>query len=75
LVGRENLGGGKIRSGEIRDNKIGSDKIGDNKEDIGIVDCEKFFLNYADRCAVSIYSANLNKDFFILVISLLISYS
>jgi hypothetical protein len=49
LVGRENL-----ESGEIEDNKIK-----DSEENIGIADCEKFFLNYTDRCAVSLYSANL----------------
>jgi hypothetical protein len=49
LIGRENL-----KSGEIENNEIG-----DDEEDIEIVDCEKFLFNYADRCAVSIYFANL----------------
>jgi hypothetical protein len=52
LVGREGLEGGEI----------GDDKIRDDKENIGIADCEKFFLNYANRCAVSLYSANLIVD-------------
>jgi hypothetical protein len=47
LVGRENLEGGKI---------------GNNKDGIEIANCEKFFFNYADRCAVSLYSANLIID-------------
>jgi hypothetical protein len=54
LVGREDLGNGEIGNGEIED-----DKIGESEKDIGIVNYEKFFLNYADRCAVSIYFANL----------------
>jgi hypothetical protein len=49
LIGRENL-----EDGEIKNNKIGNDK-----DDIGIINCEEFFLNYTDRCAVSLYSANL----------------
>jgi hypothetical protein len=52
LVGREGLGGDEIGGGEIED----------DEEDIGIVDCEKFFLNYTDRCAVSFHSANLIID-------------
>jgi hypothetical protein len=44
LVGREDLKGGEIKEGE---------------DDIGIADCEKFLLNYINRCAVSLYSANL----------------
>jgi hypothetical protein len=51
LVGREDL------EGEIKDNEIG-----DDEEDIEIADCEKFFFNYINRCAVSIYSANLIMD-------------
>jgi hypothetical protein len=51
LVGREDL------EGEIEDDEIGSDE-----DDVGIADCEKFFLNYADRCADSLYSANLIID-------------
>jgi hypothetical protein len=43
LVGREGLEG-EIRGGE---------------ENIGTADCEKFFFNYIDRCAVSVYFANL----------------
>jgi hypothetical protein len=49
LVGRKGLKGGEIEDDEIED----------NKEDIEIADCKEFFFNYADRCAVSIYSANL----------------
>jgi hypothetical protein len=52
LVGRENL----------ESDEIGNDEIKDDKENIGIINCEKFFLNYADRCAVSIYFANLIID-------------
>jgi hypothetical protein len=48
LVGRENL-----ESGEIEDGENG----------IEIADCENFFLiNYADRCAISLYPANLATD-------------
>jgi hypothetical protein len=54
LIGREDLEGGEIGDDEIED-----DEIEDDEEDIGTADCEKFFLNYADRCAVSLYSANL----------------
>jgi hypothetical protein len=49
LIGREGLGDGEIEDSEI----------GDSEDDIGIADCENFFLNYADRCAVSLHSANL----------------
>jgi hypothetical protein len=54
LVGRENL-----KNDEIEDSEIEN-----NENDIEIADCEKFFLNYIDRCAVSLHSANLiiNKD-------------
>jgi hypothetical protein len=48
LVGREDLG-----------SEIENNEIKDNKEDIEIADYEKFLFNYADRCAVSIYFANL----------------
>jgi hypothetical protein len=48
LVGRENL-----------ESKIEDDEIKNNKKDIEIVDCEKFLFNYIDRCAISIYFANL----------------
>jgi hypothetical protein len=48
LVGREDL-----------ENKIGDDKIEDNKEDVRIADCEEFLFNHTDRCAVSVYFANL----------------
>jgi hypothetical protein len=51
LIGRENLGD------EIEDNKIE-----DGKENIEIADCEKFFFNYINRCAISIYFANLIMD-------------
>jgi hypothetical protein len=51
LIGRENL------EDEIKDNKIR-----DNKEDIEIANYEKFLFNYIDRCAVSIYFANLIID-------------
>jgi hypothetical protein len=54
LVGRENLGSGEIGDGEIED-----DEIEEDKEGVEIADCEEFFLNHADRCAVSIHSANL----------------
>jgi hypothetical protein len=49
LVGRENLENSKIKNGEIEK----------GEEDIETADCEKFFLNYADRCAISLHSANL----------------
>jgi hypothetical protein len=52
LIDREDLGGDKIRNSEI----------GEDKENIGIVDCEKFFFNYVNRYAVSIYFANLIID-------------
>jgi hypothetical protein len=53
LVGRESLENGKIEN----------DKIGDDEDGVGIADCEKFLLNYTDRRAVSLYSANsiINK--------------
>jgi hypothetical protein len=47
LVGREDLG---------------DDEIKDNENDIEIVDCEKFFFNYIDRCAVLLHFANLIID-------------
>jgi hypothetical protein len=53
LIGRESLEGGKIK-----DSKIGDGEIENDEEDIEIADYEKFFLNYAGRCAVSIHSAN-----------------
>jgi hypothetical protein len=49
LVGREDLRGGEIKNNEI----------GDDEEGVRIADCEKFFFNYIDRCAVSLYFANL----------------
>jgi hypothetical protein len=49
LVGREGL----------EDDKIGDDEIEDDEDNVGTADCEKFFLNYTDRCAVSFHSANL----------------
>jgi hypothetical protein len=49
LIGRKSLKSGKIEDGEIRD----------DENDIGIADYEKFFLNYINRCAVSLHSANL----------------
>jgi hypothetical protein len=57
LIGREKLENDKIESGEIEDNEIK-----DNKEGVEIADCEKFFFNYINRCAVSLYSANLIID-------------
>jgi hypothetical protein len=48
------IGRGNLESGEIEDNKIK-----DSENDIEIADYEEFFLNYTDRCAVSLYSANL----------------
>jgi hypothetical protein len=59
LIGRENLKSDEIKSGEIKNGKIKNGEIRDDKEDIRIVNCEKFFFNYINRCAVSIYSANL----------------
>jgi hypothetical protein len=47
LVGRENLKDGKIEN---------------NENNIEIADYEEFFLNYIDRCAVSLYFANLIID-------------
>jgi hypothetical protein len=52
LVGRENLESGEIEGDEIKD----------NEENIGITDCEKFFFNYINRYAVSLYFANLIID-------------
>jgi hypothetical protein len=57
LIGREGLEDGKIENDEIRD-----DEIRDNEKDIETTDCEKFFLNYINRCAVSLHSANLIID-------------
>jgi hypothetical protein len=57
LVGREDLGDDKIEDSEIEDNKIK-----DDEDDIRIADCEKFFLNYIDRYAISLYFANLIID-------------
>jgi hypothetical protein len=37
----------------------GNGEIENSENDIGIADYEEFFLNYADRCAVSLHSANL----------------
>jgi hypothetical protein len=54
LVGREGLGSGEIENSEIEDGEIGDDENG-----VETVDCENFFFNYADRCAISLYSANL----------------
>jgi hypothetical protein len=36
-----------------------NDEIKDDKNNIGTTDYEEFFINYADRCAVSLHSANL----------------
>jgi hypothetical protein len=47
LVGREDLE---------------NDKIGNNENGVGTANCEKFFLNYIDRCAISLHSANLVID-------------
>jgi hypothetical protein len=52
LVGREDL----------ESDEIGDDKIGNDEEGIKTADCEKFFLNYINRCAVSLHSANLIID-------------
>jgi hypothetical protein len=52
LIDRENLESGEIENGEIENDEDG----------IEITDCEKFFLNYIDRCAVSLHSANLIID-------------
>jgi hypothetical protein len=48
LVGREDL-----------ENEIGDGELKDGEENVGIIDYEKFLFNYINRCAVSIYSANL----------------
>jgi hypothetical protein len=48
LVSREDLGD------EIKDNEIRN-----NEKNVEIADCEEFLFNYIDRCAVSVYSANL----------------
>jgi hypothetical protein len=47
---------------DLENSEIGNDEIGGDEEDIRITDYEKFFLNYVDRCAVSLYSANLIID-------------
>jgi hypothetical protein len=57
LIGREDLESGEIENGKLEDNKIEN-----NKKDIEIADYEKFFLNYIDRCAISVHSANLIVD-------------
>jgi hypothetical protein len=57
LIGREDLEDDKIEDGEIKDSEIK-----ENEKDVEIVNYEKFFLNHTDRCAVSIYSANLIID-------------
>jgi hypothetical protein len=54
LIGREDLEGG-----EIRNDKIGNNEIEDGENDIEIINCEKFFLNYINRCAISLHFANL----------------
>jgi hypothetical protein len=54
LVGREDLKNDKIEDGKIKDNEIEN-----NEKNIGIANCEKFFLNYINCCAVSVYSTNL----------------
>jgi hypothetical protein len=47
LIGRENLE---------------KDEIENNKNGVEIADCEEFFLNYTNRWAVSLHSANLIVD-------------
>jgi hypothetical protein len=37
-------------------------EIKNNKDDIEITNYEKIFLNYINRCAVSLHSANLVID-------------
>jgi hypothetical protein len=49
LIGREDLEGGEIEDGEIKE----------GEKDIGIANCEEFFLNYTNHCAISLHSANL----------------
>jgi hypothetical protein len=49
----------EIGGDEIEDSEIEDDEIGDGEDGVGIADCEKFFLNHADRCAVPLHSANL----------------
>jgi parallel beta-helix repeat protein len=58
LVGREDLESGEIENNEIEDNEIR-----DSEDGIEIADCEEFFLNHTDRCAVSLHSTNflINK--------------
>jgi hypothetical protein len=51
LVGREDL-----------ENEIENNKIGNGEKDVEIANCEEFFFNYIDRCAVSVYFANLVMD-------------
>jgi hypothetical protein len=57
LIGREDLKNGEIKNGEIK-----NEEIKDDEKSIDIVDCEKFFFNYIDRCAISFHSANLIID-------------
>jgi hypothetical protein len=57
LIGRENLENSEIENGKIKDGEIK-----DNNKDIEIADCEKFFHNYIDYCAISLHSANLIVD-------------
>jgi hypothetical protein len=52
LIGREDLEGDEIKDNEIKDDGNG----------VEIADCEKKFLNYINRCAVSLHSANLIID-------------
>jgi hypothetical protein len=49
----------RLEDSEIEDDKIEDGEIKSDEEDIEIANYEKFFLNYADRCAVLLYSANL----------------
>jgi hypothetical protein len=49
LIGREDLEDDEIKNNEIRDGEIE-----DGEKNIRITDCEKFFFNYIDRCAISL---------------------
>jgi hypothetical protein len=54
LIDREDLENVKIEN-----DKIENDVIENNEENIETADCEKFFLDYINRCAISIHSASL----------------
>jgi hypothetical protein len=62
LVGREGLENNKIGNNKIGGGEIEGGEIEGGEEGVGIADCEEFFLNYIDRCAVSLHFANLVID-------------